>query len=82
MMITQSIEEFIVYESPDGGKTIYSRKSGSSDRTMIQEDPEKKITQRWLTWKEILKLAETEPSLRDAIEQAEIVYALIKKESD
>jgi hypothetical protein len=49
---------------------------------LIQEDPEKKITQRWLTWKEMLKLAETEPSLRDAIEQAEIVYALIKKESD
>ena len=48
---------------------------------MIQEDPEKKITQRWFTWKEMLKLAETEPSLRDAIEQAEIVYALIKKES-
>ena len=82
MMITQSIEEYVVYESPDGGKTIYSRKSGSSDRTMIQEDPEKKITQRWLTWKEILKLAETEPSLRDAVEQAEIVYALIKEENN
>jgi hypothetical protein len=81
-MITQSIEEYIVYESPDGGKTIYSRKSGSLDRTLIKEDPEKKFTQRWFTWKEMLKLSETEPSLRDAIEQAEIVYALIKKESD
>jgi len=78
----QSIEEFIVYESPDGGKTIYSRKSGSLDRTLIKEDPEKKFTQRWFTWKEMLKLSETEPSLRDAIEQAEIVYALIKKELD
>jgi len=78
----QSIEEYIVYESPDGGKTIYSRKSGSPDRTLIKEDPEKKFTQRWFTWKEMLKLAETEPSLRDAIEQAEIVYALIKKEKD
>jgi hypothetical protein len=49
---------------------------------MIREDPERKFTDRWFTWKEILKLAETEPSLRDSIEQAEIVYALIKKESD
>jgi len=81
MMINQ-IEEYVVYESPDGGKTIYSRKSGSSDRTLIKEDPERKFTNQWFTWKEILKLAQTEPSLRDAIEQAEIVYALIKKESD
>jgi hypothetical protein len=49
---------------------------------LIQEDPEKKITKQWLTWKEILKLAETEPSLRDAVEQAEIVYALIKEENN
>ena len=81
-MIAKSIEELTIYESPDGGKTIYSRKSGSSDRTLIQEDSNIKVNQRWLTWKEILKLAETEPSLRNAIEQAEIVYALIKKETN
>jgi hypothetical protein len=80
-MIAKSIEELTIYESPDGGKTIYSRKSGSSYRNLIQEDSNIKVNQRWLTWKEILKLAETEPSLRDAIEQAEIVYALIKKET-
>jgi len=78
----KSIEELTVYESPNGGKTIYSRKSGSSSRELIKENPGDKLTQQWITWKEILKLAETEPSLRDAIEQAEIVYALIKKESD
>ena len=78
----KSIEELTVYESPNGGKTIYSRKSGSSSRELIKENPEDKLTQQWITWKEILKLAQTEPSLRDAIEQAEIVYALIKKESD
>ena len=78
----KTVEEYIVYESPDGGKTIYSRKSGSLDRTLIKEDPERKFTDRWFTWKEILKLAETEPSLRDSIEQAEIVYALIKKETN
>ena len=49
---------------------------------LIKENPEDKLTQQWITWKEILKLAQTEPSLRDAIEQAEIVYALIKKETN
>ena len=80
----KSIEELTltVYESPNGGKTIYSRKSGSSSRELIKENPEDKLTQQWITWKEILKLAQTEPSLRDSIEQAEIVYALIKKETN
>lgn len=81
-MMIKSIEEYLVYESPDGGKTIYSRKSGSSERTLIKEDPEKKFTERWFTWKEILKLAATEPSLRDVVEQAEMVYAIIKKENN
>jgi len=82
MTMITSIEELTVYESPNGGKTIYSRKSGSSSRELIKENPEDKLTQQWITWKEILKLAQTEPSLRDSIEQAEIVYALIKKENN
>ena len=80
-MMIKSSEEIIIYESPDGGKTVYSRKSGSSDRTMIKEDPAKHYIARWYEWKEILKLSETEPSLYDAIEKAEIIYALIKKET-
>ena len=76
-MTNQSI---LIYESPDGGKTIYSRKSGSLDRTMIREDPERKNINKWHEWKEILKLAETEPSLANAISKAEMLYVLLKKE--
>jgi len=79
-MTIKSHEEIVIYESPDGGKTVYSRKSGSSDRTMVKEDPDKHYITKWYEWKEILKLAETEPSLADAINQAEIIYALVKKE--
>jgi len=81
-MTIKTIEEYVVYESPDGGKTIYSRKSGSSDRTLVQEDLLMKATEQWFTWKDILKLAETEPSLRDLVEKAEIVYALLKEENN
>ena len=79
-MMIKSSEEIIIYESPDGGKTVYSRKSGSSDRTLLQEDPNKHYITRWYEWREILKLAETEPSLADAINQAEIIYVLLKTE--
>ena len=82
MWMIKSHEEIIIYESPDGGKTVYSRKSGSSDRTLIKEDPDKHYITKWYEWKEILKLAETEPSLADAINQAEIIYALVKKEQN
>ena len=81
-MMIKSSEEIIIYESPNGGKTVYSRKSGSSDRTMVKEDNSKNHITRWYEWREILKLAETEPSLADSISKAEIVYALVKKEQN
>ena len=81
MSMIKSCEEIIIYESPDGGKTIYSRKSGSSDRTMIKEDTSQNYMTKWYEWKEILKLAETEPSLHDAIDKAEMIYKLVKKET-
>ena len=76
----KSSEEIIIYESPDGGKTVYSRKSGSSDRTLIKEDTSQNYITKWYEWKEILKLAETEPSLANAISKAEMLYVLLKKE--
>ena len=81
-MMIKSSEEIIIYESPDGGKTVYSRKSGSSDRTLIQEDPNKHYITRWYEWRDILTLAEREPSLADAINKAEIIYVLVKKEQN
>ena len=78
----KSSEEIVIYESPDGGKTVYSRKSGSSDRTMIKEDTTQNYITKWYEWKEILKLAETEPSLANAINKAEMLYVILKKEEN
>jgi hypothetical protein len=78
----KSSEEIIIYESPDGGKTVYSRKSGSSDRTMVKEDTPQHYITKWYEWKEILKLAETEPSLANAINKAEMLYVILKKEKN
>ena len=78
----KSCEEIVIYETPDGGKTIYSRKSGSSDRTMIKEDTSKYHVTKWYEWKEILKLAETEPALANIINKAEMLYVILKKEEN
>jgi hypothetical protein len=81
-MIVKNIEEVLIYESPDGGKTVYSRKSGSSEREMVKEDNTQNVVTRWYEWRNILRLAETEPTLADVINKAEVVYALIKKEKN
>lgn len=80
----KSHEEIIIYESPDGGKTVYSRKSGNgaSIRTLIKEDTSQHYMAKWYEWKEILKLAETEPSLANIINKAEMLYVILKKEQN
>ena len=82
MLKIKSHEEIVIYESPDGGKTVYSRKSGSSARTLIKEDTTQNYITKWYQWKEILKLAETEPSLANAINKAEMLYVILKKEEN
>ena len=79
-MIIKNIEEFTIFESPDGGKTIYSRKSGQdiSERVCIQEDPEKKDRERWLEWRDILAASRDNQGLADLIEKAEVYYRLLK----
>ena len=68
-----------IYESPDGGKTVYVRDFGSELRTLITNDDTIKRqimagrANRLLT---ILKLAETDTTLKDALEQLEALYIL------
>lgn len=73
-MLVNNSEELVIYESPDGGRTVYSRKSGSSVRTLVKQEDKK--SDRWVLWRDILKAAETDPALASVIEQAEIVYHL------
>jgi hypothetical protein len=76
-MITKSD---LVYESPDGGRTVYSRKTGETERTLVQEATG--VNQRWkkwMLWRDILNASPEHPSLEDAIQKAEMIYELVKK---
>ncbi len=85
MTIIKSIEEITIFESPDGGRTVYSRKSGSSNRTLVSKDPqlilEEEEAAKWVKWKDILREAKDNTTLTDAIERVEVLYALLKKET-
>jgi hypothetical protein len=75
-----------IYESPDGGKTIYARERGSSDRILIRTDDAVEETKKCLArisrLTKICELAETVPALNDQLEKLEEIYLLVKNEND
>lgn len=78
MTINIPVNDGYVYESPDGGRTIYRRLPGSFDREVYYTAPEIMVIKRWNNFKEIIELAETEPALNDAISKVEMLYELLK----
>jgi hypothetical protein len=75
----KTVEEILIYESPDGGKTVYSRKSGDTNRELVKwDDGRTERVLKFTHWRGILDLAETEPSLRDAVQQVEVLYELLR----
>ena len=74
-------EPGLIYESPDNGQTIYSRQSGSLDRTLVYESMEKRADKRWYKLKEIVHMAQTDPTLDDALSKLEMLYVLKKEEN-
>jgi len=84
-MIIKNSQEITIYESPDGGKTVYVRKHGDITRKLTHIDPdwkkESELTRRWVDLKEVVLMACDDPTINDALEKLEILYALKKKES-
>lgn len=78
----KSSEEIIIYESPDGGKTVYARRSGETVRHLHSVDPvwqkEQELNVRWANLKEAVFMADTDPAMNDLIEKVEIYYRLKK----
>ena len=76
----KSSEEIIIYESPDGGKTVFSRKSGETSRTLRSMDDltrqEEKLSARWVKLKDAVFL--DDPTINDLIHQIEIIMELKK----
>ena len=69
-----------IYESPDGGKTVYTREIGPAKRFIVKQDTsiiERQQTamrsNRLLT---ILKKSQTDATLKDALEALEALYIL------
>jgi len=66
-----------IYESPDGGQTVYKREIGSTNRKLIKENwsLHNEILESKL-WGEIHRAAETNPTIQEALDRAKIAYYL------
>jgi len=69
-----------IYESPDGGWTVYEREVGSMTRTLINDDRNSLQSQlkEDQLWGQIRRLARTNPSLQDQLDRVIVYYNLIK----
>jgi len=79
--------EIKIFESPNGGHTIYSRTIGSSERTLEREHDPRTEDGRSLhdlimeskMWGDIHRRAKTDPALQDALDRVILLYYLSKK---
>jgi hypothetical protein len=72
-----------IYESPDGGKTVYSRDFGDAVRTLEHIDPEylMSITEGLEDdlWRSIRRESHRNEALKTALENVKIIYYMSTK---
>lgn len=69
-----------IFESPDGGETVYRRKLGQTERELHSVTDNKKQQElrqtQWMIWRNILQAAEHNPALQEALDRARVIYEL------
>ena len=81
-MIASKITEATIYESPDGGETVYVREFGGEQKQIHSQSPRacdlhEKIKEDQL-WGNIRRAAKTNPTLKQALDEAILIYTLSK----
>lgn len=81
-MIASKITEAVIYESPDGGETVYVREFGGTQRQLHSESPRAIDIRTQLEedklWGNIRRAAKTNPTLKQALDEAILIYTLSK----
>lgn len=72
-----------IFESPDGGNTVYSREAGDICRTVVKENKSlhDEIMESKL-WGDIRRMGETHPAMKEQLERVKILYHLLKEQDD
>ena len=84
-MMVSKVTEVLVFESPDGGRTVYARKPGQNptERQLYWQDPklqqELKDLENSKRWVEIFQARRTNPELDDLCQKVEMLYELARR---
>ena len=65
-----------IYESPDNGSTLYRRQFGEIERELVYKNDSDLFT--YTAFQEIRKLAETNSSIKKALDNLLLIYYTIK----
>lgn len=68
-----------IYESPDGGHTVYERETGSTERKLLSIDEVALDKYNNIEWNKIWWQRNSSPALKKAVEQVIILYRLSKE---
>jgi hypothetical protein len=78
-MIVSKITEITIFESPDGGRTVYLRKPGDIHRHLYAKDEvREKEAAEYERWMNIFNARRDNSALNDICAQAELIYELSK----
>ncbi len=77
--MTIKSNESVIYESPDGGKTVYARTFGSTERLITKHADYSRTDRRLKNVAAIIKMAEYDSELNELFEKLEIVYELKRR---
>jgi len=82
-MMVSKITEVTIFESPDGGRTVYARQPGSNSRSLHYQDPQLKQELQELEnkrrWAEIYEARRGNVALDELCDKIEVLYELSKK---
>lgn len=65
-----------IYESPDGGKTVYKRKAGEVDKQLHSISDEIKQMRLSAEWQQIRERAREDAGLQEMVDQITVYYRL------
>jgi hypothetical protein len=82
-MMVSKITEVTIFESPDGGRTVFARQPGNNSRSLHYQDPKLKQELQELEakrrWAEIFETRSNNVALDELCDKVEVLYELIKK---
>lgn len=67
-----------IYESPDGGHTIYRRRIGDTTKELVSEDEYVYNARARIEWLEIFDRKDSNPTLQAAMDRVILVHRLTK----